>query len=76
MLLLQKNKDPRILIATGQICLVLGLVGLRLCGIYSIDLENTDWNVIFVGGSAALPGLSIPLNTVGIRRIIRQKKNT
>ena len=74
MILVRHIQDYRIILAIGQMCLVLGLVALRLSGLLGGDLEKTFWNGFFAGMSGVFLGLSVPLNITGLIRGVRARR--
>jgi len=75
MLLLKKDWDGQTFISIGQICLVLGLIGLRITGVIGGgQITLTFWNGFLTGLAGGLMGLSVVMNIAGLIRIMRHKR--
>ena len=74
MILARHIKDYRIILGIGQVCMVLGLVGLRLSGLFGGDFEKTFWNGFLADLSGILLGLSVPLNLTALIRGARARR--
>lgn len=74
MILVRHIQDYRIILGIGQMCMVLGLVALRLSGLLGGNFEKTFSNGFFAGMSGVFIGLSIPLNITGLIRGARARR--
>ena len=74
MILVRHIQDYRIILGIGQMCMVLGLVGLRISGVLQGDSDGTFWQGFLAGFSGVFLGLSVPLNITGLIRGVRARR--
>jgi len=70
--MLLRNKNPLVILGSGQIFMVLGLIGIHILRPETGGYPDTFWGSFGYGLAYGFLGISMVLNLVGIIRIRRQ----